>query len=72
MNIEDIKRIKEIHGQNGNWNYDEYMLGLYNGLELALAIAEGREPTFREYPQEWFKDKNKPFGNDLEYYTTSN
>lgn len=26
---------------------DEYMTGLYNGLELALSILENREPQFR-------------------------
>lgn len=28
---------------------DEYMTGLYNGLELALSILENREPQFRMY-----------------------
>ena len=28
---------------------DEYMIGLYNGLELALSILENREPQFRTY-----------------------
>lgn len=28
---------------------DEYMTGLYNGLELALSIMENRVPQFRTY-----------------------
>lgn len=28
---------------------DEYMTGVWNGLELALSILENREPQFRTY-----------------------
>lgn len=60
MNNEIIQRIRDVHeiqGRNGNWNYDSYMMGLYNGLELALSIAEDRSPDFRMAPKEWIADK---------------
>lgn len=45
---EELKKIRDLQGQNGNWDCDEYSLGLYNGLELACAIIEGREPVYRK------------------------
>jgi hypothetical protein len=46
-----------VQGENGNWNYDSYMHGMYNGLECALATLEHREPQFRSAPTEWLKDR---------------
>ena len=40
--IENLKDVHKVQGYDGNWNYDPYMLGLYNGLEMALAIMENR------------------------------
>jgi hypothetical protein len=48
-----LKQLKEVHavqGQPGTWDYDPYMQGMYNGLELALAIMEDREPQYRDLP----------------------
>lgn len=39
------KEMLEIQGQKGNYDYDEYMLGLYNGMEYAIALFETREPN---------------------------
>lgn len=52
--IKSLKDLVGIQGDDGNWNSDNYMLGLFNGLELALAIIEGREPGFRRRPDEGF------------------
>lgn len=49
----------DIQGANGNWNYDAYMHGLYNGLEMALSAIEDREPIFRDAPEEWLADLPK-------------
>ena len=49
--LEALKQLREVHeaqGRDGNWDYDQYMRGLFNGLELALAIFEGRDPVYRE------------------------
>lgn len=36
----------ELQGRNGNYNYDSYMLGLYNGMEYIISLLEVREPKF--------------------------
>lgn len=47
-----------IQGENGNWNYDAYMQGMYNGLECALTTLEQREPQYRSKPEEgWIHDR---------------
>lgn len=60
MNYEPKQAIRDMvkaQGQNGNWNNDPYMHGLYNGLECALSIVESREPKFRDAPKKW---RSKP------------
>ena len=53
-----INEILKVQGSDGNWNYDEYMHGMYNGMELMVAIIEGREPVFKDKPEFWLKDKS--------------
>lgn len=45
--IKSLNIIRDIQGKDGNYNFDSYMLGLYNGLEFASAIMENREPKYR-------------------------
>jgi hypothetical protein len=33
----------DIQGCNGNYNVDNYMLGLYNGMEYIISLLEQRE-----------------------------
>lgn len=40
---QELVRLHDMQKQNIT---DEYSCGIYNGLELALAILEGREPEF--------------------------
>jgi hypothetical protein len=54
--IEDCLDLMRIQGNEGNWDYDPYMHGMYNGMELILAVFEKREPVFREAPEVWRKD----------------
>jgi hypothetical protein len=42
-----LNHMLEVQGEDGNWNHDEYMCGIYNGLEYAVAIMENREPKYR-------------------------
>ena len=49
QNIETIKNLKNIQSQNIK---DDYMLGVYNGLELALSVLEEREPNFETLTRE--------------------
>jgi hypothetical protein len=46
-----LKAMVGIQGNHGNWNYSNYMLGMYNGLELGLAVMDDRNPVFKT-PQE--------------------
>lgn len=55
--LEDLRKIHDIQSQNGNWDYDPYMHGLMNGLEMALATMEDRDPKYWKAPNEWLSDK---------------
>lgn len=46
---ETIRMLKEMQEQNIT---DDYSCGLHNGLELALAVVEDREPEFATYETE--------------------
>jgi hypothetical protein len=51
-----LQNVTTTQCSDGNWNYDSYMHGLANGLIVALAIIEGREPNFLNAPKVWLKD----------------
>lgn len=44
--IRELKRIKDVQEQNLGEDQNEYMVGMYNGLELAVAIMENRPPVY--------------------------
>jgi len=46
-----LQDLVAIQRTTGNWDYSPYMRGLYNGMELALAILEDREPQYRDEPE---------------------
>jgi hypothetical protein len=54
--LKDLMKLRDVQGQNGNWNYSAYMMGLYNGMELAVALAENREPVYKSEPAVWLED----------------
>ena len=54
--IEGMRDLMKVQGDSGNWDYDPYMHGMYNGMELMLAMAEGREPVYRDAPEVWQAD----------------
>jgi len=41
-----VSQLKELQGVQSENLTDQYMLGLYNGLELAVAIIEDRAPKY--------------------------
>lgn len=46
-----LEKLRDVHAiamSPGNADYDHYLRGMANGLELALAIAEDREPKYIE------------------------
>lgn len=51
--LEGMREIVGVQGYDGNWDYDEYMWGLYNGMEFMLAMVEGRDPIFRQRPKQF-------------------
>lgn len=53
---DEIGKMLEVQGANGNWNYDAYMHGMYNGMEFCHSLAKGVEPKYREAPKKWIAD----------------
>ena len=54
--LPQLRGMVAIQGSEGNWNYDAYMHGMYNGMELMLAILEDRDPKYRDAPEKWLCD----------------
>ena len=50
--LKEMNDILQVQSQQDLEN-DKYMLGLYNGMEFMIALAEKREPKFK------FMDKIK-------------
>jgi hypothetical protein len=48
--LQEMKQVLDVQGSKGNFDTSEYMWGMYNGMELMMAIAEGREPVYKEKP----------------------
>ena len=58
--LRQLQWVKDIQGSKGNWDYDPYMHGMYNGIELAMAIMQDREPVYKDAPDVWRKDLSPP------------
>ena len=60
-NLEEIKNtmrdLINVQCSSGNWNYDEYMHGMANGMLLMMSIVDGSQPEFLEAPESWLKDQ---------------
>lgn len=53
-----VREVRDIQGRDGNWDFNAYQNGLYNGLELAMAILEDdRAPVFRDAPFEGYRSE---------------
>jgi hypothetical protein len=53
-----VCEVRDIQGQPGNWDVNEYQHGYYNGLELAMSILEGdRAPNFRDAPPAGYRNE---------------
>lgn len=65
--LERMREMVKVQGESGNWNYDPYMLGMYNGMEFMLSMLEDREPIYRTRPDVWLCDlpKDKVIGNPV-------
>ena len=61
------KEMLNIQGQKGNYDYDEYMLGLYNGMEYIISLFETREPKYINGKEiKFLNNQQKEFINYLE------
>ena len=56
-NVKAANRMLSIQGNDGTWNYDPYLHGMYNGMEFIISLIEERTPNYREAPKSWGKDK---------------
>ena len=46
--LESMRSLVAVQGSKGNWDHDDYMRGMYNGMELMLSVAEKREPLYKD------------------------
>jgi hypothetical protein len=46
--LNKLKAVHAVQEEPGNWDANDYMRGMFNGLELATAIMEDREPKFKK------------------------
>jgi len=51
--VAKMREVLEVQGRDGNWNFDRYMQGMFNGMEMMMSLAEGRDPVFRDPPEKW-------------------
>ena len=51
-----VQEALNIQGEEGNWNYSEYMHGLYNGMEFCMAIIENRTPEPKSAPKKYLSE----------------
>jgi hypothetical protein len=58
--LEALRDVEAVQKSDGNWNYNSYMHGMANGLILALAIMEDRDPVYLDTPAEWLADRAAP------------
>jgi hypothetical protein len=56
--LQILKEMTEIQCTDGNWNYNEYMLGLANGMIYAISIFENKDPKYLKAPKVWKRDKS--------------
>ena len=56
--LKALKDVIKVQTMNGNWNYDPYMHGMANGLLLAEAFMEGRDPQYLDAPKEWLSGRS--------------
>lgn len=71
MDIIKMREMLDVQGADGNWNYNEYMLGMYNGMEFMLSMAEGREPVYKSRPEKWLCDIEQIYSEPVAAETAS-
>jgi hypothetical protein len=51
--VAKMRELLEVQGCDGNWNFDPYMQGMFNGMEMMMSLVDGRDPAFRKAPDKW-------------------
>jgi hypothetical protein len=46
-----MKAIYTVQKNDSSSETDDYMRGMFNGMELMMAIVEKRNPAYKEVPQ---------------------
>lgn len=68
-NIETITKLRDIQEGKVNTenkgNNEQYNIGVYNGLEIALSVLEERKPQLFIMPELETKQENKPKGRTI-------
>ena len=57
--LQKLKQIVDIQSSRGNYDYDNYMFGMANGLILAYHIMSGQEQEECPYLESPFKTEEK-------------
>lgn len=52
-----LKNVTDIQCSHGNWNCNSYMMGMANGLILAMSLLTGENPEFKSAPEQWLDDR---------------
>jgi len=55
--LKKLQDLIDIQASDGNWNYDNYMHGLLNGMYLARSVFDDNYPGFKDPPNLFIKDK---------------
>ena len=50
--VKELENLVDVQGQRGTWDTSQYMCGMFNGMELSLAILKDREPQYRSLKDE--------------------
>lgn len=60
--VENLNDVLKIQCGQGNWNCNEYMWGMANGLILAMSIFTDNNPQYLKKPEKWLDDlpRSKP------------
>jgi hypothetical protein len=53
MSLKKLKDAIDIQCSHGNWNYDNYMHGMANGMLFALSVIEGSDCVYLDAPDKW-------------------
>jgi len=54
--VKTLEEMTAVQCSDGNWDYDEYMHGMANGMIFALSLFQDKRPEYLDAPKKWVKD----------------